>query len=299
MHYSSFYADKEYILIPSGESSKSLEAILPVYRSLVNMGVDRNCFFVGMGGGVVTDIAGFVASTFMRGSSFGFISTSLLGQVDAVIGGKNGVNLDGYKNLIGTINQPDFIINDPAFFQTLPGKEYINGTAEVIKQFLVADEASFHWMNKQLDAYLQKDASMLFDLIYRQSKIKAEIVSHDEKEKGNRKILNFGHTIGHALERETGLAHGFAVSIGMVYAARISARYGLLDPDQLKSIIDMLQKCHLPVESDFELPLLLETIKKDKKRKGDSLDFILLEKIGEARIRNIDFDELEVLLNKF
>ena len=296
--YSEFLKSYKVIQINPGEKSKDLNYLESIYTELLDLGIDRSSLIVGFGGGVVTDIAGFIAATFMRGLRVGFVSTSLLGQVDAVIGGKNGVNLKGYKNIVVTFYNPQFIISDPSFFDTLPEKEYINGSAEVVKQFLIADEASFHWFADNLEKFKRKDTEFLFDLIHRQSRIKANVVQKDEKETGIRKILNFGHSFGHAIEKSDQSPHGFAVSPGMAIAIRISKYLDLLKKEEAERALMLLDAVGLPTHPEKELRHYLPYLKMDKKKQGDFLDFILLEKIGKAKIHPFTFKELSELANK-
>jgi len=296
--YPSFFKNRKYIIITPGEKSKSFTKIENIYLKLLDAGADRSSLIIGFGGGVVSDITGFIGSTFMRGIDFGFISTSLLGQVDAVIGGKNGVNLSGYKNIIGTFNQPEFIINDPFFFNTLTEYEYISGAAEVIKQFIIYDHDSFYWFRKNTEAFKTKDASFLNELIYRQNKIKIAVVQSDEKEKGIRKILNFGHTIGHAIERESGIAHGNAVAIGMLIEAKIAVELDFLSQYDLNILQETLLDCQLPVKLETDIATLVNSIKKDKKRTGNAIDFIMLEAVGKAKVIQLTFSDLINLIHK-
>jgi 3-dehydroquinate synthase len=292
-YYHSVIPKESCIIMEAGEQSKTLENLTNVFRSLLSMSADRSTMLIGIGGGVVTDIAGFVASTFMRGIDFGFVSTSVLGQVDAVIGGKNGVNLDGYKNMIGTFNQPSFIISDPVFFKTLPDEEYINGMAEVLKQFLIADAEGLKWFDQHIPSILNKDQEILAELIYRQSRIKARIVEQDETEKGLRKILNFGHTFGHAIEKEEKWPHGHAVAAGMSVAIELSRKEGLICRDDAHYCRQLIGKIGLPKRAPNSPTKYFESLKRDKKKRGESVDFILLKNIGEAMIRTYPFEELE------
>lgn len=280
------------MVLDAGEKSKTLEGLAEVYRKMLQNGADRSSMIIGFGGGVISDIAGFIGSTFMRGIDFGFISTSVLGQVDAVIGGKNGVNLDGYKNMIGTFNQPSFILSDPVFFNTLPQEEYINGMAEVIKQFLIADSEGLQWYEKQLPSILGKDQVVLSELIYKQSQIKAKVVEEDEREKGLRKILNFGHTFGHAIEKEEKWPHGHAVAAGMSVAIKLSYKEGLISEPEANQVLSLVEKTGLSILPPHSPVKYFESLRKDKKKRGESVDFILLKRIGEAMIKRYNFDEL-------
>lgn len=297
-HYKYFLSDQKTIIIEPGEKSKTLERLTLIYRKMLELKADRSSMIVGFGGGVVTDIAGFIASTFMRGIKFGFVSTSLLGQVDAVIGGKNGVNLDGYKNMIGTFNQPAFIINDPSFFKTLPEKEFTNGMAEVIKQFLIADQDGLLWFNKEIEAVFNQEPKILLELIYRQSRIKSNVVERDEKETGIRKILNFGHTFGHAIEKELGWPHGHAVAAGMGIAIKLSVLESYISNQDGNQFLEMIERCGLPTSTPENSMKFFDTIRTDKKRRGDSVDFILLNKPGNAIIHRYGFDELTKKIEK-
>lgn len=230
------------ITIPSGEENKTLHAVENVYRELIGMEIDRSSMLIGIGGGLTTDIAGFIASTYLRGIRFGFISTTLLGQVDASIGGKNGVNLDGYKNMIGVIRQPEFIWCDYSLLNTLEDKEYRSGIAEVIKYGVIRDPGLLLYVEEQMGALLNKDKVVLEEIISRCVRIKADFVQNDERESGERRLLNFGHTIGHAIERNYGLLHGEAISIGMVIAAGLSSARGLISESDALRIQRIIEK---------------------------------------------------------
>ncbi len=296
--YKDFFIDKETIVVDNGEANKTLQTVHEVYNQLMKMGADRKSFLIGMGGGVITDLAGFVASTFMRGLRFGFISTTLLGQIDAVIGGKNGVNVNQFKNIAGTINQPDFIINDPSFFKTLPEKEFANGTAELIKHYLIADAAGFEWFKGNFHLFTIRDPEFMANLIYHHNKLKAGIVETDETELGIRKILNFGHTIGHAIERETKLPHGFAIAQGMVLAAKISRLLGFTDNHTVMEVIAIIERCKLPSYSDLPIESIISSLGADKKKAGNKIDFVYLESIGKAGIHTMSLDELEKIVKQ-
>jgi 3-dehydroquinate synthase len=297
-HYRDFLSAKKTIILTPGERSKSFSIVEGVYKELVDMNADRSSRLIGFGGGVVTDIAGFIASTYMRGIDFGFVSTTLLGQVDAVIGGKNGINLDGFKNMIGTFNQPSFIINDPSFFNTLPEKEFINGMSEVLKQFMITDHEGLQWFIDNRDQIYKKESNLLHELIFRQNMIKARIVEQDEKEHGVRRILNFGHSFGHAIEKELKWPHGHAVAAGMVIALRLSHFESHLTETESDELINLISSCGLRT-GDHLRPLdYIETMKKDKKKNKDSIDFILLEKPGKATVKPYNFDKLANIIKQ-
>lgn len=293
--YKNFLEDKNVIVIPPGEKNKTLSIIEIIYEKLIQMGADRKSFIIGFGGGVITDIAGFVASTYMRGICFGFLPTSLLAVVDASIGGKNGVNHNMYKNMIGNFNQPDFVYVDPVFFKTLPEEEYINGLAEAIKQYLIADKESFDLFSNNYNHILNKESDQLTEFLCKQIKIKVDIVNRDEKESGERKKLNFGHTFGHAIEKLSGVKHGFAVSIGMVIAAKISFKLGYLKEGDLILIMNLIKSIGLPVNHDLPPLQILNAMHHDKKKDRDNIDFVVLQSIGNAKIVPMKMTELDKL----
>jgi 3-dehydroquinate synthase len=297
--YKDFLRDKNVIVVKTGEINKNLSTMDMIYDRLIEMGADRKSFIIGFGGGVVTDIAGFAASTFMRGIDFGFIPTSLLAMVDASIGGKNGVNHRMYKNMIGNFNQPEFVLIDSEFLSTLPGEEYINGMAEAIKHLLIADKHGFDYYSGNVESFLNKNENMISSFLCSQTKIKVDIVNRDERESGERKKLNFGHTFGHAIEKLSGIKHGFAVSIGMVIAAKISHKLGFLSLKDVEIIERILEKTGLLVSCDLPADEIMETIFKDKKKHGDNIDFIVLEEIGKAKIFSMKIEELEELFRIF
>jgi len=280
------------ITIGCGESIKTQKTVDQIVDQLLDLGADRHTYLVGIGGGIVCDISGFVASIFMRGISFGYVSTSLLSQIDASIGGKTGVNHKGFKNLIGTFNQPDFVICDLDMLNTLPKAEIHNGIAEAIKHALIADPAYYRFIDENSEAILSLDRKILKKLVARSIEIKTGVVTRDEKEKGERKKLNFGHTYGHAIESLSGIAHGQAVAVGMVKAAELSVNMGYCTENLVKEEKRLLQKFGLPTETDLSNNALLEVIQKDKKRKLDKVDFVFIREIGQVEIQPIPVEEL-------
>jgi 3-dehydroquinate synthase len=284
--------DCPIISIGLGEKVKTLETVATIFQQLVALEADRSTFILGVGGGIVCDITGFVASTFMRGTRFGFVSTTLLSQVDASVGGKNGVNFGGYKNMVGVFNQPEFVICDLALLKTLPVREVLCGFAEIIKHGAIADAPMLDFLETQRDAALELDAAIIANLVYRSVEIKAGVVTRDEREHGERRKLNFGHTFGHALEKLTQMPHGEAVGIGMVLAANLSVEKGLLaraDADRLESVI---QSYGLPVRPPVDVPSMLAALRKDKKREGSRIHFVFLEALGRAGVEEIELDDL-------
>jgi 3-dehydroquinate synthase len=280
------------IVLHPGEEEKSFETLNNVIDHLVQLEADKTTTLVGIGGGVISDLTGFAASIYMRGIPFGFVPTTLLAQVDASIGGKNGVNFNDFKNLIGVINQPDFLLVDTNFLNTLSETEYISGLAEIVKYGMIYDKELFHLIREHAVDMLKKDKSLLETVIRRCVEIKKTIVEKDEFETGERKILNFGHTIGHAIERIENIPHGFAVSIGMVAASRLSEANAGLDPAVTKQLTDLLVKFGLPVISKTDADIILSNLKMDKKKRGGVIDFILLKDIGQPVIMPIKPDAI-------
>jgi len=285
------------ISVPSGEKYKNLHTVENIYRELVNLELDRSSLLVGVGGGLVTDVAGFVASTYLRGLPFGFISSTLLGQVDASIGGKNGVNLDGYKNMIGNIRQPSFVWCDLSLLKTLARKEYISGIAEVIKYGAIWDVEFLDYLREHMQDLLNLDMDVLKHVVSTSVKIKANVVQKDEKESDLRRILNFGHTIGHAIEREKKILHGQAVSLGMLMAARLSQKLGLLQKQDVDLIRDLLISSGLPVEMGLDPEVIFQNIRKDKKKSGEIIHFVLLKGLGHTQMKSISLSELKPMIN--
>ena len=292
-HYGAFFPDGLLIVIKPGEGSKSLSSASRIYGQLIANEIDRKAFVLGIGGGIVCDLAGYIASTYLRGLPFGFVSTTLLAQVDASIGGKNGVNYEGYKNMVGVIRQPDFVICDPAMLPTLPQAEYNMGFAEVIKYGAIFDSNLFTLLEKDHSKALEGEAGILEEIIGICVEAKCRIVESDEKETGERKKLNFGHTFAHAFEKLSGTPHGEAVSMGMVLAAGISEKLGRIGKGDVSRLRDLLIKYHLPVSYPGSFKDVFDVMKVDKKREGDRISLILLESIGEAVIHEIEMRTLQ------
>lgn len=283
------------ICIGTGEKIKTLETLKSIYKQLVELEADRSTLIVGIGGGIVCDITGFAASTFMRGVNFGFVASTLLAQVDASVGGKNGVNLGGYKNMVGVFNQPEFVICDVNLLKTLPKEELLCGMAEIVKHAAISDENMFSFLEKKGQKALTLDLDVIERLVFESIKIKVDVVNRDEKEKGERRLLNFGHTLGHALEKTTGILHGQAVSIGMHVATEISVRKGMLPETSARRLKDLLLDLQLPIKSQGQRNDILAAIHKDKKREGAEIFFVLLESLGRAVVTSLSMKELEKL----
>ncbi len=297
--YQNNFPPHPVITIQTGEKIKNLDTVRNIYGKLVELGVDRSTFIVGIGGGIVCDITGFIASTFLRGVKFGFVSTTLLSQVDASVGGKNGVNFKGYKNMIGVFNQPEFVICDLNLLSTLPEKEVLCGLAEIVKHAVIGDADLFQYLEENYQNALALDAVVIERLVYDSVVIKSAIVNKDEKEKGERRKLNFGHTFGHAIEKTTGVRHGEAVSAGMVMASELSVKKRHLQAKDAQRIKNLLRDLKLPISLQADRKTVFDALRKDKKRQGDRINFVLLEDIGKSFVDQISIKELEDVLNDF
>jgi 3-dehydroquinate synthase len=284
------------ISLKPGEEYKVQATVDAVIETLIGMQADRKTTLVGVGGGVITDLTGYVASIYMRGVNFGFVPTSLLAMVDASIGGKNGIDVGEYKNMVGVIRQPSFLLYDISLLQSLPQASWSDGFAEIIKHACILDAKSFSVLEKEDLASIQKDQELLSYLIHRNALLKTGVVKKDEFEKGNRKLLNFGHTLGHAIETQYELSHGQAVSLGMVYACRLSEK--ILGFSHTERVTELLERFGLPVAASFRMDKVLNILKMDKKRVSGRMDYILLEKIGKGVVHPIELPKLEQMLKK-
>ncbi len=287
----------DYCLIGLGETNKTLATAEKLYGELLALGADRKTFILGFGGGIVTDVTGFVASTYMRGLSFGFVASTLLAQVDASIGGKNGVNFEGYKNMVGLFNQPDFVLCDLSLLRTLPEREFRAGLAEIIKAGLIADPELFNLFEQHTFQELRSNQELLSELVMRAIRMKAAIVESDEREQGARRKLNLGHTFAHAIEKSSrDFLHGEAVAIGLVMIAALSVRNGTLTPADAARIRSVLEKMGLPVASGIALPVLLQALKRDKKRESHSVNFVLMNGVGDCLIQPVSSDKIDKMV---
>ncbi|HQW83594.1 MAG TPA: 3-dehydroquinate synthase [Ferruginibacter sp.] len=281
------------IKIPAGEAYKTQTTVDFIIDELIKKGANKDTMLIGVGGGVITDIAGYVAAIYMRGIKCGFVPTTILAMVDAAIGGKNGIDTGLYKNLVGTIRQPEFIFYDYSFLQTLPVKEWVNGFAEIIKHACIKDAIMFSALERYSLHDYQNDKTLIADLIEKNVAIKTTIVANDEFEQGDRKLLNFGHSIGHAIENLHGLPHGHAVSIGMVAACNLSEKINDFHFSQAEKIVKLLTLYQLPVDVETNHEEVFKILQMDKKRKSDGIYFILLKSIGHAEIKFVTLVDLE------
>ena len=280
------------ITMGQGEDIKNLKTVAGIYQQLLDADADRSTCLVGIGGGIVCDIAGFVASTYMRGLRCGYVPTTLLAQVDASVGGKTGVNYQGYKNIIGAFNQPAFVLCDTELLRSLPEGEISSGFAEIVKHAAIADEGMFAYLEAQVSVALDLQPDVIEKLVYESIRIKAAVVNQDEREAGERRKLNFGHTYGHAIEKTTDFSHGQAVSVGMRIAAQISVARDLLKPADVNRLTRLLDDMGLPVHVQVDADLLWDALLKDKKREQSLIHFVLLEQIGKAVVKPLSINEV-------
>jgi len=293
--------DALVIEIPAGEASKSLEMLATLYDRMTEAELDRQSVVFALGGGVTGDLSAFAAATYLRGIPIVQIPTTVVAQVDSAMGGKSGVNHRLAKNLIGAFYQPKMILADVDTLKTLPEREFREGLAEVIKYGAIMDEQMIGELNRDLDAILQRETTVLEWMVERSLQHKAYVVEHDEHEGGLRKILNFGHTIGHAIEASAGYGkylHGEAVAIGMVAACAISRKYAGLSEHESDALLNLIRKAGLPtsMDSHWRSDDFAQALRLDKKRLDKHIEFILIERLGHAVIRKTPIDEIFSLL---
>lgn len=274
-----------WVVLPPGEAGKQLAAVETLWDAALGLGADRSLVVLAFGGGVVGDLAGFAAATLLRGVRLFMVPTTLLAQVDASVGGKTGFNRPQGKNLIGAFKQPEGVLADIDLLSTLPDRDLRAGMAEVVKAGAVLDAGLFEMLERRSGALLARDPAALEAVVARCCALKAAVVARDEREAGLRRVLNFGHTVGHALEKLTGfsrLLHGEAVAIGMVVAARLSCTEGLADPSLERRLVALVQSLGLPatVPDDLDAEAIAEAIGYDKKRDGEGVRAVLCPRIG-------------------
>jgi len=274
----------EIFSFPEGETSKNLKTIESLATQLIEKGFDRKDAIISLGGGIVGDMSGFLASIFMRGIPYVQIPTTLLAMVDSSIGGKTGVDISEGKNLLGTFHQPKIVFIDPTYLKTLSPKQIRNGLAEIIKYSIIKDDKLFKFIEDNLSKILSLEPITMNKIIEQSVKIKAKIVEKDEKEKKERMLLNYGHTFGHAIEKASGfkLLHGYAICIGMVLANKLAVQKKLLDKKSAERIKKLFIKAELPIVT-MKIPTLND-LASDKKKSDKVINFILPTKIGKAII---------------
>lgn len=281
----------------AGEQNKNLSTIEDMYRYLIENHFDRNDILFALGGGVVGDMTGFLAATYLRGIKFVQVPTSLLAMVDSSIGGKTGVDFCGYKNMIGAFHMPSYVYINTAVLNTLPDREFVSGFAEIVKHAFIKDNAYLKYLSDKSDAALSKDKEILKNIIYRSCQIKQSVVEEDPTEKGIRAYLNFGHTIGHAIEKymDFSMLHGECVSLGCVASLFICKQRKLIDEKTYEEAYNLLNSYKLPVSIDVLEDEAVEEIiritKSDKKADNNSIKFVLINSIGQAFIDMTVSDE--------
>ncbi|MBQ1915073.1 MAG: 3-dehydroquinate synthase [Selenomonadaceae bacterium] len=282
--------EAEIYVLPAGEKSKSLAEAEKIYTRMIGLGLDRKSPVFALGGGVVGDLAGFAAATYMRGVPFIQLPTSLLAQVDSSVGGKVAVNHAMGKNLIGCFYQPDAVFMELDFMESLPEREIRTGLGEIVKYGIIYDSEFFRFLEEHPAEILSLEEETLVHMIARSCEIKAAVVSEDEKESGLRRILNFGHTMAHAIEQETGYVrynHGEAVAVGMMGAAHISRDMGLVDEAEVQRAKDLIEALHLPVGAEgCTVENMYASIFHDKKTVNGKVNWVLMESIGSVVVRN-------------
>lgn len=288
------------IVLPDGESYKDWKNLQLIFDDLLKFGADRQTMLVALGGGVIGDMTGFAAASFMRGIKFIQVPTTLLAQVDSSVGGKTGINHPLGKNMIGAFHQPVAVIADLNTLKTLPARELSAGLAEVVKHGAIADEQFLAWIETNAPALLACDTDAMAHAVLRSCEIKSAVVSADEKEGGIRATLNFGHTFGHAIEAGMGYGewlHGEAVGCGMVMGADLSRRLGYISEAQVAHLKQIIQSMNLPTEPpQFGAPRYMELMQVDKKTEGGQIRYVVLEKMGKARIQSVpDAQVIETL----
>ena len=284
------------IIVPSGEQHKIQHTVDKIIELLIKLGADRSTTLVGIGGGVVTDITGYVASIFLRGVRFAYVPATVLGMTDAAIGGKNGINVGLHKNMVGLIRQPNFILFDYKLLKTLPKDEWVNGFAEIIKHACIHDAAMFAMLEEQKISFFQKDSFHLAKLIQRNVLLKTKTVLKDEFETGDRKLLNFGHTIGHAIENLYKIPHGHAVSIGIGVACKISEQ--LTGFNQTDRVTKLLKQYGLPPQFLFDKEAVWKLLLSDKKIKTGNIHYVVLNKIGKASTLSLPLEQLHTMIQE-
>ena len=309
-----FYLKQMYDLISSkaaktitfsfeaGEKHKQLKTIEALYEELIINHFDRQDLLIALGGGVVGDMTGYAAATYLRGIDFVQVPTTLLSQVDSSIGGKTGVDFLQYKNMVGAFHQPKLVYINTATLKSLPEREYFSGMGEVIKHGLIKDAKYYDWIKDNITPIKEREHEAVREMIYRSCLIKGDVVERDPKEKGERALLNFGHTLGHAIEKLKDFTwlHGECVAAGCCLAARISQMKGNLTEEEVKDIKEVFIKFGMNGDiSELSIKDIIKTTKSDKKMVGDKIKFILLHSIGEAYIdMSVNDDEMENALKK-
>lgn len=288
-------------IIPAGEEHKNLDIVKTVYETLIQNHFDRNDLLVALGGGVVGDLCGFTAATYLRGVSFIQIPTTLLSQVDSSIGGKTGVDFDAYKNMVGAFHMPKLVYSNAQTLLTLPEEQFASGMGEIIKHGLIVDREYYRWLEEHRGEIQSRNLEVCQQMIIRSDEIKRRVVEEDPTEQGVRSLLNFGHTLGHAIEKLKNftMLHGHCVAVGCIGAAYISQQRGMIAASDVEDMISVMEHFGLPVTvSGLNIADIVETTKSDKKMDAGVIKFVLLKQIGQAYVdRTVTEDEMSTALS--
>ncbi|MCI8949477.1 MAG: 3-dehydroquinate synthase [Lachnospiraceae bacterium] len=277
--------EADVFIFPAGEENKNLNTVRDLYETLIQKAYQRNDMLIALGGGVTGDLCGFAAATYLRGISFIQIPTTLLAQVDSSIGGKTGVDFDAYKNMVGAFHMPRLVYTNVKTLATLPQEQFISGMGEVVKHGLIQNKDYYHWLISNSAKIMERDLFVCQHMILESNKIKQNVVEADPTEKGNRALLNFGHTLGHSIEKlkNFSMPHGHCVAIGCLAAARISVNRGYLSEDELDALKRAMSTFQMPLQIEGVLSdSVLEAVKHDKKMEAGKIKFILLKSLGQA-----------------
>lgn len=281
---------------PAGEEHKNLKTVQDLYETLIVHHFDRRDLLVALGGGVVGDLCGYAAATYLRGVAFIQIPTTLLSQVDSSIGGKTGVDFDSYKNMVGAFHMPKLVYTNVSTLMTLPEEQFTSGMGEIIKHGLIKDKEYYRWLSEHGDQIMDRNPDVCLEMIWGSDEIKRKVVEEDPTEQGERALLNFGHTLGHAIEKwkNFGMLHGHCVAVGALAAAWMSEEKGLISREEVLEIKKMMEGFGMPVSvSGVDLEQVIEATKNDKKMDGGKIKFILLKEIGQAFIdRQVTEEEM-------
>lgn len=286
----------------AGEENKTLDTVKDIYTFLIDNRFDRKDLLLALGGGVVGDITGFAAATYLRGVDFVQVPTTLLSQADSSIGGKTGVDFDGYKNMVGAFNMPKLVYMNVGTLKTLDDRQFFSGFAEIMKHGLIKDASFYEWLLDKMYEICDRDTETLLEMVQRSSLVKKLVVEKDPTEKGDRALLNFGHTIGHAIEKymNFNMTHGECIALGAVAAAFISWKHEWLSMEEYYEIRDMFVPFNLPISiENIDPQEILKLTKSDKKMEGNTIKFVLLKKVGKAVIdRNVTDEDILNALNE-
>ena len=285
----------DVFVFPEGEASKNLNTVQDLYRFLIEHRYTRKDLLAALGGGVVGDLTGFAAATYLRGVDFIQIPTTLLAQVDSSVGGKTGVDFDQYKNMVGAFHQPRLVYMNMEVLKTLDADQFASGMGEVLKTALIRDGAFYEWIINHMEPIMDRTGAVLAKMIQKCCQIKSSVVESDPTEKGERAILNLGHTVGHAIEKLSGysISHGHAVAMGMVVMCRAAYSLGYSQENCTPPLLQALDACHLPSACPYDAASLAKAALSDKKRRGDSLTLILPQRMGECCRETIPMKDLE------